>query len=61
MHVYTYFWQAMNKETALRLLKSKLLAIAQEQKAREIKDIKGELVTADFGSQVRNYVPKLSN
>jgi peptide chain release factor 2 len=44
----------MNKETALKLLKSKLLAIAQEQKAREIKDIKGDLVTADFGSQVSN-------
>ena len=33
--------QLMNKELAMKLLKSKLLAIAQQQKAQEIKDIKG--------------------
>jgi peptide chain release factor 2 len=48
--------QIMNKELAMKLLKSKLLAIAQQQKAAEIKDIKGDLVSADFGSQIRNYV-----
>ena len=46
--------QLMNKELALKLLKSKLLAIAQQQKAAEIKDIKGDLVSADFGSQAKS-------
>ena len=46
----------MNKDLALRILKGKLLEIAQSQKAAEIADIRGEQVAADFGSQIRNYV-----
>mmetsp|Transcript_29709 Transcript_29709/g.62269 ORF Transcript_29709/g.62269 Transcript_29709/m.62269 type:complete len:91 (+) Transcript_29709:2-274(+) len=46
----------MNKERALKILKAKLLVIAQEQKAREVSEIRGDMVSADFGSQIRNYV-----
>ncbi len=48
--------QLQNKEKALALLKAKLLIIAQEQKAQEIADIRGDMVEAAWGSQIRNYV-----
>jgi peptide chain release factor 2 len=48
--------QLQNKEKALAILKAKLLIIAQEQKAREIADIRGDIVEASWGNQIRNYV-----
>ena len=48
--------QLQNKEKAMLLLKSKLLIIAKEQRAEEIADIKGEIVEAAWGNQLRNYV-----
>ncbi|MDB9515379.1 peptide chain release factor 2 [Roseofilum reptotaenium CS-1145] len=48
--------QLQNKEKALALLKSKLLVIAQEQRAQEIADIRGDIVEAAWGNQIRNYV-----
>lgn len=48
--------QLQNKEKALALLKAKLLVIAQEQKAQEIADIRGDAVDAAWGNQIRNYV-----
>ena len=48
--------QLQNKEKALLLLKSKLLIIAREQRAEEIADIKGDIVEAAWGNQIRNYV-----
>jgi peptide chain release factor 2 len=48
--------QLQNKEKALALLKSKLLIIAQEQRAKEIADIRGDMVEAAWGNQIRNYV-----
>jgi peptide chain release factor 2 len=48
--------QLQNKEKALVILKAKLLIIAQEQRAKEIADIRGDMVKADWGSQIRNYV-----
>lgn len=38
------------------MLKAKLLVIAQEQKAKEIADIRGDAVEAAWGNQIRNYV-----
>ena len=38
------------------LLKAKLLVIAKEQRAAEISDIKGDIVEAAWGNQIRNYV-----
>jgi peptide chain release factor 2 len=48
--------QLQNKEKALAILKAKLLIIAQEQKAKEIADIRGDMVEASWGNQIRNYV-----
>jgi peptide chain release factor 2 len=48
--------QAQNKEKALTLLKAKLLVIAQEQRAQEIAEIRGDMVEAAWGNQIRNYV-----
>ncbi len=48
--------QLQNKEKAMILLKAKLLIIAKEQKAAEIADIKGDIVEAAWGNQIRNYV-----
>ena len=48
--------QLQNKEKALALLKSKLMVIAQEQRAAEIADIRGDIVEAAWGNQIRNYV-----
>ena len=48
--------QLQNKEKALVILKAKLLIIAQEQKAKEVADIRGDIVEAAWGNQIRNYV-----
>jgi peptide chain release factor 2 len=45
-----------NKAKALALLKAKLLIIAEEQRASEIRQIKGDIVKAEWGQQIRNYV-----
>ena len=38
------------------MLTSRLLAIAEQQRAAEIAEIRGDAVSADFGMQIRNYV-----
>ncbi len=48
--------QLQNKEKALVILKAKLLIIAQEQRAQEIAQIRGDMVEAAWGTQIRNYV-----
>ncbi len=48
--------QGQNKEKALALLKAKLLIIAQEQRAEAIAEIRGDMVEAAWGNQIRNYV-----
>ncbi len=48
--------QLQNKEKAMALLKAKLLIIAEEQRAQEIADIRGDVVEAAWGMQIRNYV-----
>ncbi len=48
--------QLHNKEKALVILKAKLLIIAQEQRAQEIAQIRGDMVEAAWGNQIRNYV-----
>lgn len=47
--------QLQNKEKAMARLKAKLLVIAQEQRAREIADIRGDIAEAAWGNQIRNY------
>ncbi|MGD1895975.1 MAG: peptide chain release factor 2 [Phormidesmis sp.] len=48
--------QLQNKEKAMALLTSKLLIIAQEQRTQAIADIRGDMVEAAWGNQIRNYV-----
>ncbi|KAL5567066.1 hypothetical protein UlMin_030230 [Ulmus minor] len=48
--------QLANKIKALSRLKAKLLVIALEQRASEIKQIRGDVVKAEWGQQIRNYV-----
>lgn len=48
--------QLQNKETALKMLKSKLLEIKEREKLDRIEDIKGVKVNIEWGSQIRSYV-----
>ena len=48
--------QGANKRKALANLKSKLLVVAREQQAAEIREIRGDIVKAEWGQQIRNYV-----
>ena len=48
--------QLQNKEKALARLKAKLMVVAQEQHAQEVAEIRGDMVEASWGNQIRNYV-----
>ncbi len=48
--------QIQNKNTALKILKSKLVEIKERQHLERIEDIKGEQKEIAWGSQVRSYV-----
>lgn len=47
--------QIQNKETAINLLKSKLYQLEEKNREKELKDLKGDIMNIDFGSQIRNY------
>ena len=48
--------QTSNKQTALRILRSRLAELEQEQREAELAKERGAVQEADFGSQIRNYV-----
>lgn len=48
--------QLQNKEQAMNLLKSKLHQLEEEQKAKELAEIKGDQKDIAWGSQIRSYV-----
>lgn len=48
--------QLQNKEKALALLKAKLLVVVEEQRAQQVAEIRGDMVEAAWGNQIRNYV-----
>ncbi|HXA43851.1 MAG TPA: peptide chain release factor 2 [Candidatus Solibacter sp.] len=48
--------QHQNREMAMKVLRSKLAALAHEQHLDHIQDLKGEHVKAEWGSQIRSYV-----
>ena len=48
--------QLQNKETALRMLKSKLLEIKEREKLDRIEDIQGVKTNIEWGAQIRSYV-----
>ncbi|KKR21278.1 MAG: Peptide chain release factor 2 [Parcubacteria group bacterium GW2011_GWE2_39_37] len=48
--------QHQNKETALKIIKSKLLKLQEEARETEEQKLKGDAVKADWGKQIRSYV-----
>ncbi len=48
--------QLQNRETAMRILQGRLLEREEEAREREQAELKGEHVSAGWGSQIRNYV-----
>ncbi|MBP3308523.1 MAG: peptide chain release factor 2 [Clostridia bacterium] len=48
--------QLQNKETALKMLKSKLMEIKLREKLDRIEDIQGNKANIEWGSQIRSYV-----
>ena len=48
--------QFQNKETCLKMLRSKLVELKMQQHAEKISDIKGVQLKIEWGSQIRSYV-----
>lgn len=48
--------QTMNKETAMKMLKSKLLDLKEKENKETISELKGEQKDIAWGSQIRSYV-----
>lgn len=48
--------QIQNRETAMRMLKSKLLNLKEKQNKEKIEDLKGNQMEIAWGSQIRSYV-----
>ncbi len=48
--------QGLNKGKAMKLLFAKLYQLKQKQEEKEIKEVKGDKVLAEWGNQIRSYV-----
>lgn len=48
--------QLQNKETAMKMLRSKLMEIKEREKLEKIDDIKGVKTNIEWGAQIRSYV-----
>ena len=48
--------QLQNKETAMKMLRSKLMEIKEREKLDKIDDIKGVKTNIEWGAQIRSYV-----
>ena len=48
--------QIQNRETAMKMLKSKLLDLKEQEHKEKIEDLKGEQRDIAWGSQIRSYV-----
>ncbi|HMS61785.1 MAG TPA: peptide chain release factor 2 [Solirubrobacteraceae bacterium] len=48
--------QTANKDTAMKMLRAKLLELEERRRAEEIAKAKGEAQDVNFGSQIRSYV-----
>jgi peptide chain release factor 2 len=48
--------QTQNRENALRVLRSRLLEIKEEQQVATLAELRGEYTKAEWGSQIRSYV-----
>lgn len=48
--------QGMNREKALEILRAKLYQLKAEKIEKELKEIKGGIISASWGNQIRSYV-----
>lgn len=48
--------QLQNKQFALKVISSKLKLLEEERKKEEVQEIRGETISAEWGSQIRSYV-----
>lgn len=48
--------QQKNKDNAIKILKAKIYQLQEEAKKKKIKEIKGDLISASWGNQIRSYV-----
>jgi peptide chain release factor 2 len=48
--------QTQNRENAMRVLRSRLLEIKEEQQTATLAELRGEYTKAEWGSQIRSYV-----
>ena len=48
--------QLQNRETAMKMLKSKLFDLKEKEQKEKIEDLKGEQMEIAWGSQIRSYV-----
>lgn len=48
--------QGKNKDNAMKILMAKLYQLQQENSKQELREIKGEQISASWGNQIRSYV-----
>ena len=48
--------QSQNRETAMRVLRARLLQLEEEKRREELAELKGEHIDAGWGNQIRSYV-----